>query len=179
MKRVASIAIVLVVSVGVAISQTRTNQRVKARNEAKFLYAIETGDVLIFYKLLKRGVKVNASRYDRTTALMVAALNQRLEFLTVLLSKGAHVNAKNKFGNTALMDAAAAGQYEMVRWLLAAGANIRAKNESGFTAVMFAMKAAGANQENYQKVIELLKSYERKQPTQSRRAQHALAADSP
>ena len=102
---------------------------------------------------------------------MVAALNQRPAFLAVLLSKGAHVNDKNKFGNTALMDAAASGQVEMVKWLLAAGANIKARNESGFTAAEFAMKSAYANQENYQKVIALLKSAGSKPLAKPRRAQ--------
>lgn len=166
MKAVLSITIGLILLPGFCVSQTKTKHRVRVSRqqlntgtEAKFLDAIEKGEVAVFYSLLKRGVNVNARRDNRTTALMVAALNQRPEFLAALLAKGARVNARNKFGNTALMDAAASGQVEMVKWLLAAGANVKARNESGFTAAMFAMKSANANQENYQKVIELLKSH--------------------
>ena len=186
MKAVLSIAIGLILLPSLCASQTRikrpirlSGHQVKARREAKFLYAIEKGDVTVFYSLLKLGVNVNARRYNRTTALMIAAMNQRPEFLAVLLSKGAQVNAKNKFGNTALMDAAASGQVEMVKWLLAAGANVKARNESGHTAIMFAIKSAYANQENYLKVIELLKSHVSKQGAKPRRAQQAPGADSP
>jgi hypothetical protein len=147
-----------------------TRQKLKAQADAKFVYAIEKGDVAVFYSLLKHGADVNARRENRTTALMVAALNGRTEFLVVLLSKGARVNAKNTFGNTALMDAASFGQVEMVRWLLIAGANVRATNESGWTALMFASKSAYARQENYQRVVELLQTHETKRRSQSRRA---------
>ena len=186
MKVVLSITIGLILLPSLCVSQTKpkrraglSRQQLAGRTEANFLYAIEKGDVAVFYSLLRHGVNVNARRYNRTTALMVAALNQRPEFLAVLLSHGAQVNAKNKFGNTALMDAAASGQVEMVKWLLAAGANTRARNESGYTAVMFTMKSAYANQENYQKVIELLKAHDDKQAAKRRRAQQALGADSP
>ena len=109
----------------------------------------------MFYSLLKRGAHVNAQRENRTTALMVAAMNNQTEFLVALIAKGARVNAKNTFGNTALMYAAD-GHVEMVRWLLIAGANVNAKNESGWTALMFATKSAYAQQPNYQRIIQML-----------------------
>ena len=186
MTQVLNITIALILIPGLVISQTTTKPRARisrqelsARTEAKFLNAIEKGDIAMFYRLLRRGVNVNARRYNRTSALMVAALNKRPEFVAVLLSRGARPNAKNKFGNTALMDAAADGQVEMVKWLLAAGADVRAKNESGWTALMFATNSAYVKQDNYQKVIQLLQAHELKERSPSRRAQQALGAGSP
>lgn len=144
--------------------QRRPKHRSQTRHEidSNFVNAIEKGDIATFYSLLKRGANVNARRENRTTALMVAALNGQTEFLVALIAKGARVNARNAFGNTALIDAASLGQVEMVRWLLIAGANVKTKNESGRTALVFATESAYAQQPNYQRVIELLRAAETK-----------------
>ena len=137
----------------------KTPEELKAEADATFLDAIEKGDALAFYSLLGSGADVNAKKDNGTTAVMVAANNDRPEFLKALISRGADVNAKNNFGNTALINAAASGQVEMVRDLLIAGANVKAKNESGWTALKFALKSAHAREENYQQVIGLLRAY--------------------
>jgi uncharacterized protein len=137
----------------------KTSEELKAEADATFLDAIEKGDAVAFYSLLESNADVNAKNENGTTALMVAANNERPEFLKALISRGADVNAKNNFGNTALMNAASFGQVEMVRDLLIAGANVKAKNESGWTALKLALKSAHAREENYRQVIELLRAY--------------------
>jgi len=164
-KRLLLITVVLLVLPTLDLAQSHRGRRVQSarkQTDAKFLNAIEKGDLATFYSLLKHGANVNARGFAATTALMNAALNNQTEFLVALISKGARVNARNAFGNTALMDAAASGQLEMVRWLLIAGANTNAKNESDWTALMLATKSAYAQQPNYQRVIELLKTAEAK-----------------
>ncbi len=139
--------------------KTKTLEELKAEADATFLEAIEKGDAPAFYTLLESGADVNAKKENGTTALMVAANNERPEFLKVLISRGAEVNAKNNFGNTALINAASFGQVEMVRDLLIAGANVKAKNESGWTALKLALKSAHAREDNYRQVVELLRAY--------------------
>ncbi|MEO6484674.1 MAG: ankyrin repeat domain-containing protein [Pyrinomonadaceae bacterium] len=138
--------------------QSRAIKATKQTLNRKFLNSIEGGDVIHFYRYLRRGANVNTRGFVRTTALMTAALNGRTTFLAILIARGARVNSKNQFGNTALIDAASFGEVEMVRWLLAAGANGHAKNESDRTAMDFALKSAYAKQDNYQEVIRLLKN---------------------
>lgn len=163
MKYLTSIAILLILLPSLCTAQVKSKRPANGqRVDARFLYAIEKADLATFYSLLKRGANVNARRENRTSALMVAALNGQTLFLVALLSKGAYVNARNTFGNTALMDAASFGQVEMVRWLLIAGADVNARNESGWSALMLTTKSAYAQQPNYQSVIELLKAAEKK-----------------
>ena len=137
----------------------KTPEELKAEADATFLDSIEKGDASTFYSLLESGADVDAKKSNGTTALMVAANNDRPELLKALISRGAEVNAKNNFGNTALINAASFGQVEMVRDLLIAGANVKAKNESGWSALKFALKSAHTHEDNYRQVVELLRAY--------------------
>ena len=156
MKRLSIIAAALILFASLGSAQTTHRGPTKQRRiDSDFVYAIQKGDLGRFYSLLKRGANVNAQGESRTTALMVAAMNNQTEFLVALIAKGARLNAKNAFGNTALMYAAD-GHVEMVRWLLIAGADVNAENESGWTALKFVTNSTNAQQANYQRVIELL-----------------------
>lgn len=71
--------------------------------------------------LLGASADVNASDNRGNTPLMIAALNDKVEFVKLLLSKGANVNAMNRKGVTALSYANAKGNEEIVKMLAKAG----------------------------------------------------------
>ncbi|KAL8969920.1 MAG: hypothetical protein Q9183_001763 [Haloplaca sp. 2 TL-2023] len=76
----------------------------------------------VLHLLLKHGTDVNhRSRYG-STALQIAASNNKLHFMRVLLDYGANVNAEAGKGYTALHSTARAGFPEAVKLLLQYGA---------------------------------------------------------
>jgi len=107
-----------------------------ARNNPKTL------DVLLATK-----VDVNARNRYGDSAIMVAALGGRLDFVKKLRARGADVNQK---GWTALIYAATGGRDAIVTYLLGEGADINAKAPNGTTALMMAVR------ENKPSTVDLL-----------------------
>lgn len=97
------------------------------------------------YRLLERGVDVNARTEDRGTPLMYAT-NCRMA--TLLIQRGADVNARDNEGRTPLIwsllglkregDAAA-----FIRTLVQAGADINAQGPDGTSALTLAKSKYG------------------------------------
>lgn len=71
--------------------------------------------------LLAANAEINISDDRGNTPLMIAAIDNKPEFVKLLLSKGANVNATNKKGATALSYAKAKGNEEIVKLLEKAG----------------------------------------------------------
>jgi ankyrin repeat protein len=107
-----------------------------ARNNPKTL------DVLLATK-----VNVNARNGFGDSAIMVAALGGRLDFVKKLRARGAEVN---QTGWTALIYAATGGHDAVVTYLIGEGANINAKSPNGTTALMMAVR------ENKASTVDLL-----------------------
>jgi uncharacterized protein len=74
--------------------------------DQRLLKSSETGDVAAIRQLLRQGASINSKYQNGTTALMVAASNDRTEIVRLLLEKGASVSARTTGGGTALSGAA-------------------------------------------------------------------------
>lgn len=87
--------------------------------------------------LLAAGADVEArERRYGTTALMVAAVHNRIEVAAALLAAGAAVDGLDNTGQTALFHAAMNGNVPMIEVLLRAGAAVNARSEAGGTALI-------------------------------------------
>ena len=104
---------------------------VEAQPESKPLAdAVEKGDTAQVTRLLDSGVSPDAAdkiNYETaTSALMIAAANNRLDVARLLLDRGADVNRHNHSGRTALYEAVSKERSEMVRLLVHRGADVNA-----------------------------------------------------
>ncbi len=81
------------------------------------LYAAGQGHIDIIRQLIHRGVDVNQSGKNGTTALMLAAEYGQEDVVVALLRAGAEVNQTNQHGDTALMFAEKYGHDEVVKHL--------------------------------------------------------------
>jgi ankyrin repeat protein len=108
------------------------------------LEAAKSGDKDALKALLQKGVNVNATEGDGTTALHWASYRDDLESADLLIRAGAKVNAANDLGVTPLWTACQNGSEPMVRRLLAAGADPNAKLLLGETPLMVASRAGNA-----------------------------------
>lgn len=91
---------------------------------------------------IKEGANVNAINKNGSgnTALIVAALGNRLGIAKLLIDSGADVNVKNNFDQTALMLAAANNnRLEMSKLLIGAKADVNAIDNYGKTALVYAI----------------------------------------
>jgi len=120
-------------------------------NRPPLVDAAKAGDKEAMVRLLaQKGVNVNATDGDGTTALHWASYHDDLESATQLIRAGANVNAANDLGATPLWAASQNGSETMVRRLLDAGANPNLALVAGETPVMVASRAG------YPTVVELL-----------------------
>ena len=106
--------------------------------EQDLLHSIELGELAHAQALLNSGTSANATDSHGWTALMLAALHNRLTLVPVLLAHGAHLDKQNAKGTTALMLAANNGHEAMVRLLLERGVQVNVKTSDGWTALMYA-----------------------------------------
>ena len=126
------------------------------------------GDVETTKMLLKAGVNIDSQNGTcrRSTALMIAAEQGRVEVVQLLLGAGADKDMVNIEGETALTLAAANGRLRVARLLLEAGANKNSVNWEGDTALMIAKR-------HHPAIAQLLRSYDQG-PTEAHR-QHTLS----
>jgi len=100
--------------------------------------------------LAQKGVNVNVTEGDGTTALHWASYHDDLDAANQLIRAGAKVNAANDLGATPLWAASQNGSEAMVKRLLEAGADPNLALQAGETPVMVASRAG------YPRVVELL-----------------------
>jgi ankyrin repeat protein len=99
----------------------------------QLLKASETGDIAAVRRLLREGASVNSKYPDGTTALMLAALDDRTEVVRLLIDKGAIVSAKTTRSETALSDAAEGAKTDTLKLLLDHGADPNVPYDDGGT----------------------------------------------
>ena len=92
--------------------------------ETALINAIDYGHIEIAKMLLEKGAYVDASNWNRSTALHAACIIGNTEMVKLLLEKEANVNAKNREGVTPIMNASENGNTEIVRILLENGADV-------------------------------------------------------
>ena len=94
--------------------------------------------------LLKAGAKVDARAVNRTTPLMFAATELRMNVVRVLVEHGADMDAQDASGARPIHMAAARGHEELVTWLIKFGVDTHAADHDGWTPLHFAcMKPEG------------------------------------
>ena len=109
--------------------------------------------------LIKNGADVNIQDNNEevsgNTALMMAAVENRIDIVKILIAANANLNLQNENGTTALMWAAMSGQ-EIVKFLIDAGADINLKENDGWTALRYARRTEDMD------IIKLLESKDTK-----------------
>ncbi len=94
-----------------------------APREAVLADAMKRGDAQGVQALLKKGVDVNATQGDGSTALHWAAYRNDADATAKLIRAGANVNARNNYGVTPLALAADQGNPVIIDQMLKAGAD--------------------------------------------------------
>lgn len=87
--------------------------------------------------LLDQGEPLDAKQNGQT-ALHIAAMNGKVDVLTVLIARGANVNLQDDNGITPLMLAARDGRVEAVQALIAQGAKVQIQDKLGENALHIA-----------------------------------------
>ncbi len=106
------------------------------------LGAAESGDHAAAMRLASaKGVDVNATGADGSTAIMYAAANADLELVRTLIKAGANVKLQNQLGTSAITEAAIIGSAPILDALLKAGADPNFKNPTGETPLMAAARS--------------------------------------
>src|SRR5437868_940278 len=110
--------------------------------ETTLLDAAESGDRTAVLRMMStKGVNVNATGADGSTAIMYAAANDDLDLVRALIKAGANVKLKNQFGTSALTEAAIIGSAPIVEALLKAGADPNFRTPDGETPLMAAARS--------------------------------------
>ncbi len=110
---------------------------VDASGEPALVIAARAGNTATVDVLLAGRAKVNERNRYGDTALMIAALNGRMDIVKRLRVRGAELDGA---GWTALIYAATGGHDAIVTYLLAEGAKINAESPNGTTALMMAVR---------------------------------------
>lgn len=92
-----------------------------------FLTEVEKGNDVLTDLFIKAGIDVNAKDTHEVTALMIAAMQGKLNLVRVLIENGAGVNARDTKQRTPLMYSVTTGNSHIVKLLLDKGADINAK----------------------------------------------------
>jgi ankyrin repeat protein len=106
------------------------------------LDAAQSGEHVEAMRLLgTKGVNVNATGGDGSTAIMYAAANNDLELVRALIKAGANVKPANQFGSSAVTEAAIIGSGPILEALLKAGADPNYRTLNGETPLMAAARS--------------------------------------
>ena len=116
-----------------------------AAERATLADAAERRDRAAIRAELTRGVDVNATQVDGTTALHWAAHYDDAETAALLVKAGANVNAANRYGVPPLALACTNGNAAVVRLLLEAGADANATMKGGETVLMMAARSGSVD----------------------------------
>ncbi|MDM7986245.1 MAG: ankyrin repeat domain-containing protein [Smithella sp.] len=106
---------------------------------AELISAAAAGNTRRVDSLIQEKIKnVNVKDEAGLTALMIAAINGRVQTVDLLIAKGADVNVEDKVGETALMKAAMNGHQQTVDLLIRRGADVNVEDNYGKTALCWA-----------------------------------------
>jgi len=108
-------------------------KKITVSPQREFLWAAQKGSSNKIKELLKKGVDVNMSDVDGTTALMLACHESFLIIVDILIKAGANVNAQNDDGNTSLL---LSSTKSIISKLLDAGADPNIKDKMGKSIIL-------------------------------------------
>ena len=138
-------SLIRLVLIAVALAFVSRQSVMRADDRPDLISAVRQSNRDGLATLLKKGVDVNATEADGSTALMWASYRDDGESADLLITAGANVNIANDLGATALWAASMNGSSAMVRRLLQAGANPNAALLAGETPVMVASRSGSAD----------------------------------
>ena len=104
----------------------------------EFICAAGLGDMSKLQKMISDGINVNWTGPKQTSALQLAALNNRLDVINLLLSHNAEIDQTDQWGVTALRWALFRGDREIIKELISKGANVNLKDSLGATPLIVA-----------------------------------------
>ena len=130
---------------GLALLLTAVAGAAAGAERATLADAAERRDRAAVRAEITRGVDVNGSQVDGTTALHWAAQYEDAETVALLVKAGANVNAVNRYGVVPLALASTNGNAAVVRMLLEAGADPNATMKGGETALMLAARSGNVD----------------------------------
>jgi hypothetical protein len=81
-------------------------------------WAATHGDIEEVRRMLRKGVAINSSNYDRRTVLHLAAVEGNFRMVELLLAEGAEKNKRDRWGNTPLQDAINNNQGPVIQLLV-------------------------------------------------------------
>lgn len=105
-------------------------------DETALMWACHRNFISSAKKILEKGVNINQTSKNGSTALSYASGNEScsLSLLEFLVSKGAKITIDNKYGRSALIEAVSSNCLEKVKFLVQKGALINEKSD-GFGGV--------------------------------------------
>lgn len=106
----------------------------------KLFDAVESGNIKVVEKLIKKGADINLE-YERTTLLKMALGNGYIEIAKLLIKNGA------KDLNTNFLFSAYKGYDEIIQLLIEKGVDVNFKDYSGKTALDYAKERHRNNSE--------------------------------
>jgi len=89
---------------------------------SELCYAASQGDADVVVRCLDKDLDVNATDYDRRTALHIAASDGQINVVELLINRRAEVNKKDRWGHTALREAERGGYGDIKAFLTESGA---------------------------------------------------------
>ncbi len=128
---------VALVGTVLAMSACQKEEKKPADLSQDMVKAIVQGKPTEVKELLDKGETVDAKQNGQT-GLHFAAMNGKVDIITVLIARGAKVDAQDDQGITPLMLAAKDGQLDAVKALIAQGAKIETQNKLGENALHIA-----------------------------------------
>jgi ankyrin repeat protein len=132
-------------STGLALLMVAVAGAALAAERATLADAAERRDRAGVRTMLTKGVDVNATQIDGTTALHWAAYYDDADTAALLVKAGANVNAVNRYGVPPLALASTNGNAVVVKLLLEAGADPNATTKGGETVLMMAARAGSVD----------------------------------
>jgi uncharacterized protein len=109
-----------------------------AGSDLRLIDAVKNLDPVKVRSLLAKGVSVNATEADGSTALHAAARLDQPELANLLIAGGANVKVASRYNITPLSIACSNGSARMIERLLKAGADPNSTSEEGQTVLMTA-----------------------------------------
>ena len=127
--------------------------------QSPFIFSCESGNMELCIYLKEAGADIaKVSKYDRTTPLIAACRNGKLDVARWLHGMGASVNVRDKEGRSPLYYACLSGKVELAKVLVDAGAEVHsssrhspqdAARESGHGPMVEYLRTASATQSRH------------------------------
>lgn len=121
-----------------------------------FFESIAKGDKESVERSLNEGVSANSKNDKGRTALVHAAVNNRLEIIKLLLNKGADVKGLSANDETPLIGAVVGGNLEIVKFLHQSGGNINAEDKSKISILYHAVSYSGNEGKDRVTIVQYL-----------------------